>query len=99
MMRDANPRTTDFVGIGMGPFNLGLAALAQTVPRLTWRLVDRKASFSWHPGMLLDDTYLQVPFLADLVSVADPCNPLSYLAYLKERGRLYQFAIRDNPFL
>lgn len=81
----------DIVGIGIGPFNLGLAALLDPLPDVTALFLDRKPAFSWHPGMLLDGTTLQVPFLADLVTMADPTNPYSFLNYLKEEGRLYAF--------
>ncbi|MFB9325762.1 lysine N(6)-hydroxylase/L-ornithine N(5)-oxygenase family protein [Paenibacillus aurantiacus] len=81
----------DIVGIGIGPFNLGLAALLDPLPDVKALFLDRKPTFSWHPGMLLDGTTLQVPFLADLVTMADPTNPYSFLNYLKEHGRLYAF--------
>ena len=51
---------------------------------------------AWHPGMMLDGAHLQVPFMADLVTMADPTNPLSFLNHLKETGRLYPFYIREN---
>src|SRR5690606_14963929 len=86
----------DIIGVGIGPFNLGLAALGSTVPELRMRLFERNQAFEWHPGMLIEGTSLQVSFLADLVTTVDPCNPLSFLAYLKHTGRLYQFAIRDT---
>lgn len=41
--------------------------------------------------MLLEGTTLEVPFLADLVTFADPTSPHSYLNYLRERDRLYEF--------
>ncbi|KAJ1684307.1 hypothetical protein LUZ63_020600 [Rhynchospora breviuscula] len=46
--------------------------------------------------MLLPDAVLQVPFLADLVSLADPTSAYSFLAWLKETGRLYPFYIRES---
>ena len=48
--------------------------------------------------MLLDDVTLQTPFLADLVTLADPTSPYSFLSYLKDAGRLYSFYIRENFF-
>nr|WP_252975656.1 SidA/IucD/PvdA family monooxygenase [Janibacter melonis] len=38
--------------------------------------------------------------MADLVTLADPTSPYSFLAYLKACGRLYSFYIREdlNPF-
>ncbi|WP_336323805.1 lysine N(6)-hydroxylase/L-ornithine N(5)-oxygenase family protein, partial [Streptomyces lavendofoliae] len=38
----------------------------------------------------------QTPFMSDLVTLADPTSPYSFLQYLKEKGRLYSFYIREN---
>ena len=46
--------------------------------------------------MMLDSAHLQVPFMADLVTLADPTSPYSFLNYLKATGRLYRFYIREN---
>ncbi|MBE1878139.1 lysine N(6)-hydroxylase/L-ornithine N(5)-oxygenase family protein [Myceligenerans pegani] len=89
-------RTYDLAGIGIGPMNLGLAALAQPLGDVDAVFLDQRAGFSWHPGMLIEGTTLQVPFLADLVTMADPTSPYSFLAWLKETGRLYPFYIRES---
>ena len=34
--------------------------------------------------------------MSDLVTLADPTSPYSFLNYLKEKGRLYSFYIREN---
>ena len=82
----------DVVGVGLGPFNLGLAALLDGVEEdVDAAFLERDAEFSWHEGMLLEGTTLEVPFLADLVTLADPTNPHSYLNYLRETGRIYEF--------
>ncbi|MFK4085988.1 lysine N(6)-hydroxylase/L-ornithine N(5)-oxygenase family protein [Kribbella sp. NPDC020789] len=88
----------DFVAIGVGPFNLGLACLTAPIEELTGVFLERKPGIDWHPGMMLESATLQTPFLADLVSLADPTSPLSFLAYLKESGRLYSFYIREKFF-
>ncbi len=81
----------DAIGIGIGPFNLGLAALTDEMNDLDILLFDRKEEFNWHPGMLIDGTTLQVPFFADLVSMADVKNKYSFLNYLQVHGRMYHF--------
>lgn len=86
----------DLVGVGVGPFNLGLACLAEPIEDLDAVFLEARDSFSWHPGMLLDDATLQVPFMADLVTLADPTSPYSYLNFLKDIGRLYPFYIRES---
>ncbi|SHH42466.1 lysine N6-hydroxylase [Jatrophihabitans endophyticus] len=89
-------RVHDLIGIGIGPFNLGLACLAAPLAGLDCVFLDQQAEFDWHPGMMLPDATLQVPFLADLVTMADPTSPFSFLAYLKDVGRLYPFYVRES---
>ncbi|KUO01932.1 lysine N(6)-hydroxylase/L-ornithine N(5)-oxygenase family protein [Streptomyces caeruleatus] len=95
--RPDNPTTTyDFVGIGLGPFNLGLACLTEPIAELDGVFLESKPDFEWHAGMFLDGAHLQTPFMSDLVTLADPTSPYSFLNYLKEKGRLYSFYIREN---
>ncbi|GAA0194747.1 lysine N(6)-hydroxylase/L-ornithine N(5)-oxygenase family protein [Fulvivirga kasyanovii] len=92
-------KTYDFAAIGVGPFNLGLACLTEPITDLNGIFLDKRESFNWHPGMLLENTTLQIPFMADLVTLADPTNPYSFLNYIKEQGRIYSFYIRENFLL
>ncbi|WP_436496104.1 lysine N(6)-hydroxylase/L-ornithine N(5)-oxygenase family protein [Actinokineospora sp. HUAS TT18] len=85
----------DLVGVGIGPFNLSLAALASATDLRT-RFFDRRPEFRWHPGLMIDGTTIQVPFLADLVSLVDPTNPFSFLNYLRDRDRLYPFYFAER---
>ena len=102
MTGDHHPRTPDgerihdFAAIGIGPFNLGLACLSAPIPGLDGLFLDQKPEFDWHSGMLLEDAELQTPFMSDLVTLADPTSPYSFLNYLKESGRLYPFYIRER---
>ncbi|MFJ5303746.1 lysine N(6)-hydroxylase/L-ornithine N(5)-oxygenase family protein [Streptomyces sp. NPDC088350] len=93
---EASHKTYDFVGIGLGPFNLGLACLTEPIAELDGIFLDSKPDFEWHAGMFLDGAHLQTPFMSDLVTLADPTSPYSFLNYLKEKGRLYPFYIREN---
>ncbi|GAA1766628.1 lysine N(6)-hydroxylase/L-ornithine N(5)-oxygenase family protein [Nocardioides hankookensis] len=86
----------DFIGIGLGPFNLGLACLTDPLDELDGVFLEARDDLAWHPGMMLDDATLQVPFLADLVTMADPSSRWSFLSYLKETGNLYPFYIRES---
>ncbi|RBP68216.1 lysine N6-hydroxylase [Brevibacterium sanguinis] len=98
-IRDLGDRTDhihDLVGIGIGPFGLGLAALADPLPDVDAVFLDRRPEFRWHPGMMIEGSTVQVPFLADLVTMADPTSKLSFLQFLKEKGRLYPFYIRES---
>ncbi|WP_394433852.1 lysine N(6)-hydroxylase/L-ornithine N(5)-oxygenase family protein [Streptomyces sp. SGAir0957] len=86
----------DFIGIGLGPFNLGLACLTEPIAELNGVFLESKPDFEWHSGMFLEGAHLQTPFMSDLVTLADPTSPYSFLNYLKEQGRLYSFYIREN---
>ena len=87
----------DLIGIGIGPFNLSLAALADGVHGgLATAFFDQRPDFHWHPGLLIEGTTLQVPFLADLVTLADPASPWSFLNYLRDRDRLYPFYVAER---
>jgi len=89
----------DFVAVGVGPFNLGLACLSSPLTDLRCVFLDKEEEFNWHPGMLIDGVTLQSPFLADLVSMADPTNSFSYLNYRKQQGSLFKFFVRENYYL
>ncbi|HEX8015770.1 MAG TPA: SidA/IucD/PvdA family monooxygenase [Flavobacterium sp.] len=89
----------DLIGIGIGPFNLGLAALVKPVDELETVFFDQSDEFNWHPGLMLDEVTLQVPFMADLVTMADPTSPYSFLNYMKETGKIYKFYIRESFFV
>ncbi|MEU0695018.1 SidA/IucD/PvdA family monooxygenase [Streptomyces niveus] len=94
---DDHHRPHDLVGIGIGPFNLSLAALADGVHGgLAATFYEQRPAFHWHPGLLLDGATLQVPFLADLVTLVDPASPWSFLSYLRARERLYPFYFAER---
>ena len=88
--------TYDVVAIGCGPFNLGLAALASGVDDLSLAVLDSRPEFTWHRGLMFDDAMLQVSFMADLVTLVEPAHPLSFLSYLRDNDRLYQFYVREK---
>ncbi|MEO3977172.1 SidA/IucD/PvdA family monooxygenase [Streptomyces sp. CAU 1734] len=90
-------RPLDLIGVGAGPCNLSLAALADGVPGgLATAFLEQRPRFSWHSGTLVDGSTLQVPFLADLVTLADPASPWSFLAYLRSRERLFPFYFAEK---
>lgn len=86
----------DLLGVGIGPFNLSLAALADGVPGLRVAFLEQRPAFRWHPGLLIEGATLQVPFLADLVSLVEPTSPWSFLNYLKFRQRLFPFYFAER---
>jgi lysine N6-hydroxylase len=58
---------------------------------ITNLFLDKKDSFGWHDGQQMPDTSIQVGMLKDLVSLSEPTNAFSFLAYLHELGRIYHF--------
>lgn len=81
----------DLVGIGIGPANLGLAALSSPIKNINCIFFDKKPNFSWHGGVTLKDSNLQVHYLKDLVTLVDPTNQYSFLSFLSNNNRIYQF--------
>lgn len=86
-----NVATLDLAGIGVGPFNLSLAALLAPVPGVEARFFERRPNFSWHPGMMLPGSRMQTSFLKDLVTPVDPSSRYSFLSYIVQKGRFYRF--------
>ncbi|MFC4499120.1 MULTISPECIES: lysine N(6)-hydroxylase/L-ornithine N(5)-oxygenase family protein [Streptomyces] len=96
-MKPQDPDTPrDLVGIGIGPSNLSLAALAHPLAELDTVFYEQRPHFDWHPGLLIDGARVQVPFLADLVTLADPTSPWTFLNYLRTRDRLYPFYFAEQ---
>ncbi|MFJ8159293.1 lysine N(6)-hydroxylase/L-ornithine N(5)-oxygenase family protein [Streptomyces sp. NPDC096136] len=101
--RDDGP-IFDILGVGFGPSNLSLAAAIDehnsTVPSTPLRavFVERKRSFGWHEGMLLDQATMQVSFLKDLAAMRNPRSRFTFLTYLHERGRLVDFVNHKTLF-
>ncbi|WP_058911391.1 NADPH-dependent L-lysine N(6)-monooxygenase [Entomohabitans teleogrylli] len=83
--------TVDFIGVGIGPFNLSIAALAHEAPGFTSQFFDSRPDFAWHPGMLVPDCHMQTTFLKDLVSAVAPTSRFSFVNYLVKRKKFYRF--------
>ena len=84
-------KLTDIIGIGVGPFNLSIAALLEQVPSLTSCFLEHKESFIWHEGLMLPNTYMQTSYLKDLVTAVAPESPYSFIAYLVRNKKFYRF--------
>ncbi|MEY8827143.1 lysine N(6)-hydroxylase/L-ornithine N(5)-oxygenase family protein [Sedimentitalea sp. XS_ASV28] len=81
----------DLFGVGLGPFNLSLAALADSVSGLSCSFAERRPRFAWHPGMMIPGTTMQTSFLKDLVTPVQPTSRWSFLNYLVTHGRFHDF--------
>jgi lysine N6-hydroxylase len=86
-----------YVGVGVGPANLSLAALAAGARGRPARFYESAPEFAWHPGLLFDESLLQTSYLKDLVTPVDPTSPHSFLAYLVAHRQFYSFLTADFP--
>lgn len=84
-------KLTDIIGVGVGPFNLSVAALLERVPHLTSQFFDNKPEFIWHEGLMLPSTYMQTSYLKDLVTAVAPESPYSFMSYLVKNKKFYRF--------
>ncbi|MEP3299994.1 MAG: SidA/IucD/PvdA family monooxygenase [Pseudoruegeria sp.] len=90
------PNKKKLLAIGCGPSNLSLMSLMSGIEQHEAMILERSESFNWHSGMQLPGAELQVSFLKDLVTLADPTNPLSFLSFLKENGLLYRTLVSSR---
>jgi lysine N6-hydroxylase len=86
----------DLAGVGIGPFNLSIAALADELPELRTRFFERRDRFAWHPGLLFPGSRMQTSFLKDLVTAVSPTNPHSFVNYLVQHGRFHAFLAAES---
>jgi L-ornithine N5-monooxygenase len=96
------PETYDVVGIGFGPANLALAVCLEEAAEepggrdLARLFLESKPKSIWHPGLLLEDSLIQISVLKDLATVRNPRSYFTFLNYLKAKGRLFEFLnLRD----
>ncbi|MGW2964096.1 lysine N(6)-hydroxylase/L-ornithine N(5)-oxygenase family protein [Streptomyces sp. NPDC001220] len=87
------------LGIGAGPANLSLAALAEPLDDLSVTLLESRDSVSWHPGLLWSSSRLQIDGAKDLVSLVDPRSEFSFMNFLHEEGRLYRHLIAAKEYV
>lgn len=95
-------RVYDLIGIGFGPANLALAvALEEEGERdggsdLDRLFLEAKPEQCWHPDMLLENSLIQISVLKDLATVRNPRSRFTFLSYLHDQGRLFEFLnLRD----
>jgi L-ornithine N5-monooxygenase len=91
----------DLVGVGFGPANMALGVLLQEEqeeggPHPSRLFLEARGEPCWHPGMLLDGSLIQITVLKDLALVRNPRSRFTFLNYLHENGRLFEFLnLRD----
>ncbi|EQA64609.1 lysine N(6)-hydroxylase/L-ornithine N(5)-oxygenase family protein [Leptospira alexanderi] len=86
--------TYDLIGIGFGPSNLSVAIQAKELgffDKSKIQFLEKKDKFSWHPDMLLPNSYMQIHFLKDLISLDNPQSKYTFINFLKTNDRLLDF--------
>ncbi|WP_337024731.1 MULTISPECIES: SidA/IucD/PvdA family monooxygenase [unclassified Pantoea] len=85
----------DVLLVGAGPANLSVLSYMDEAGILNKgyniRLVEKRENASWHPGLSLPTSTLQVSLLKDLAFLRNPTSPYTFFNFLKEEGLLYQF--------
>ena len=94
--RNAANNICDYIGIGFGPSHLSVAVALEEAASvndapLKGFFVEKGSRFVWQPGMLFEDTRLQVVFLKDLISMKNPRSRFTFINYLFEQERLHKF--------
>lgn len=92
----------DVIGVGFGPANMALGIALEEESerpggsRLRRLFLEARAGQCWHPGMLLENSLIQITVLKDLILPVNPCSRFTFLNYLKEKDRLFKFLnLRD----
>ncbi|MGP4002926.1 SidA/IucD/PvdA family monooxygenase [Streptomyces sp. 8N706] len=89
----------DVIGVGFGPSNIALAiALEELHPDLNVTFIEGQDSPAWQAGMLLSGSDIQHHPVRDLVSPRNPRSRYSFINYLHEEGRLFEFLNLNLPF-
>ncbi|MEM9292523.1 MAG: SidA/IucD/PvdA family monooxygenase [Acidobacteriota bacterium] len=91
----------DLIGVGFGPANMALAVLMEEEeeaggPAPSRLFLDARPKPAWHPNMLIEGSMLQITALKDMAMVRNPQSRFTFLNYLHEKGRLFEFLnLRD----
>lgn len=94
----------DLLCVGFGPASLaiGIALHDSMDPSLNpanaasgFRpkvcFLERQKQFSWHSGMLVPGSRMQISFIKDLATLRDPRSSFTFLNYLHNKDRLIHF--------
>lgn len=84
----------DFIGIGFGPANIALAVAeseSENKDRLKSLYLEKKQRPNWQEEMLFGNSDIQNHPLRDLVTPRNPRSFFSFVNYLHENKRLFQF--------
>ncbi len=89
-----------FIGLGLGPFNLGLAALSEELSEEKGIFLEKRpVDDLWHSGLLFEFAKLQTSFIKDLVTLASPRSKYSFINYLHQKRSIYKFLNADYEYI
>ncbi len=89
---EINSKHYDVLGIGFGPANLALAiALEELMPNANVKFLEMRERTRWLPEMLIDGSDIQNNPLRDLVTPRNPRSKYTFINYLYEQGRLFEY--------
>ncbi len=82
----------DVIGIGFGPANIALAAaFEERGEHGAVLFLERAEKSGWQPSMLLDGSDIQNNPLRDLVTPRNPRSKYSFINFLHQHGRLFDY--------
>ncbi|MEA2951896.1 MAG: L-ornithine N5-monooxygenase [Alphaproteobacteria bacterium] len=90
--REPKLREIDVLGIGFGPSNLALAvAFDELGVSERCHFIEQAPDCNWQSGMLLDGSDIQNNPIRDLVTPRDPQSYYTFINYLKQNERLFEY--------
>jgi L-ornithine N5-oxygenase len=93
------PTVYDAIGVGFGPANLAVAiAIDDVGVKATTRYFERNAEFAWQPAMMLQGSDIQHHPLRDLITPVNPRSYYSFVNYLHQSERYFEFLNLGIPF-
>lgn len=87
-----NLKHCDVLGIGFGPANIALAiALEELMPNANVKFLETRERSMWQPEMLIERSDIQNNPLRDLVTPRNPRSKYTFVNYLYEQDRLFEY--------
>ncbi|KAJ3338001.1 hypothetical protein HDU91_001333, partial [Kappamyces sp. JEL0680] len=81
----------DIICVGFGPAALSIAIACNSHKDKKVLFIEKQKEFGWQSGLMLEGSRMRISFLKDMVTQRDPTSPLSFLNFLKIKGRLESF--------
>ena len=89
---ELNSKHYDVLAIGFGPANIALAvALEELMPNVNVKFLEMRERSMWQSEMLIERSDIQNNPLRDLVTPRNPRSKYTFINYLYEQGRLFEY--------